>query len=195
MVTDGITISMFADVASAVTMAMRTAAKTGNLSVHEDDVVREAAAYTTSFGDLMPIARGVYPIDTPIALAPDGTDTNTGTEPHLAILLSTMWLLMQQPLVVETTEQTLDLKTARKLRRNHEHIPTVRLIDLRRTRGDHPGEPGNRNYQHQWMVRGHWRKQWLPSLGIHRPTWVRPHIKGPEGKPILLTDKVNVWRR
>lgn len=184
---DGLTIAMYADVVSAVSMAMKAARKT---DVSEDEVVREVAHFSQEFGDLMPIARGHYPVNKPVS-----TTSNEGNEPHLAILVSTMWLLMQQPLVVETTKQEVDAKTKRKLHRSGDKVPDVRLIDLRRARGENKPGNGNRNYEHQWMVRGHWRKQWMPSLNMHRPTWVRPHIKGPEGKPFITGEKVNVWRR
>lgn len=36
----------------------------------------------------------------------------------------------------------------------------------------------------RWLVRGHWREQWYPSLGIHQPKWILPYVKGPEDKPL-----------
>ena len=37
----------------------------------------------------------------------------------------------------------------------------------------------------RWLVRGHWRQQ--PCGAGHaerRPTWILPHLKGPERKPL-----------
>lgn len=55
------------------------------------------------------------------------------------------------------------------------------------------------DWSHRWVVMGHWRKTHL--LGKDRNgvycvngyTWVVPHEKGPEGKP-LISDKVRLLR-
>jgi hypothetical protein len=52
-----------------------------------------------------------------------------------------------------------------------------------------------RDYQHQWVVRGHWRQQWYPSRNVHRPIWITPHIKGPEGAPLLGGERVFHWKQ
>jgi hypothetical protein len=65
---------------------------------------------------------------------------------------------------------------------------TVRVIHLRRRAGASqegraaPGVPPE--WSCQWIVRGHWRDQWYPSLGRHQPVWVLPYVKGPEDKPL-----------
>ena len=41
-----------------------------------------------------------------------------------------------------------------------------------------------REYQCRWVVRGHWRKQWYPSLKTHQPKWIGAYIKGPDDKPL-----------
>ncbi|MEW2810975.1 hypothetical protein AB0929_28390 [Streptomyces massasporeus] len=104
------------------------------------------------------------------------------------------WLLMQQPLArIEDLEP--DRATRKRLRRlGHEPAP-VRLIGLRRPRATAGQGEGSREYQHQWIVRGHWRQQWYPKRQVHRPVWIAPHIKGPEGAPVIGGEKVNVWKR
>jgi len=65
------------------------------------------------------------------------------------------------------------------------------LVTLRKLRPN--GERVNSKgieYSHQWLVTGHWR-----SLPSNKYTWVRPHIKGPEDKPLLLKKKVYKWIR
>lgn len=75
----------------------------------------------------------------------------------------------------------------------------VTLIDLRplpTAPADNAAEPSGRRYRHRWIVRGHWRNQSVGQKhGERRITWVSSYVKGPEGAPIRLTDKVNVWRR
>lgn len=41
------------------------------------------------------------------------------------------------------------------------------------------------HWRHRWIVRGHIRAQWYPTLGEHRLIWIAPHIKGPQDAPLL----------
>jgi len=40
----------------------------------------------------------------------------------------------------------------------------------------------------RWIVDGHWRRQWHPSLNRHELTYIEPYIKGPEDRPLRITD-------
>jgi hypothetical protein len=54
-------------------------------------------------------------------------------------------------------------------------------------------EPGTRKYdQWTWAVYPHWRNQWYPSRGTHRPILIDLYIKGIPGKP--FKERVNVFR-
>lgn len=57
------------------------------------------------------------------------------------------------------------------------------------------GRGATREYRHRWIVRGHWRNQYYPSRNDHRPIWIDPHLAGPEDKPLLGGERVNVLRR
>lgn len=64
--------------------------------------------------------------------------------------------------------------------------PIVKVIRLRRQ-----SQPSNSNPDHdspdhafQWMVTGHWRNQWYPTLNRHQTIWIAPFIKGPPDKPL-----------
>lgn len=46
-----------------------------------------------------------------------------------------------------------------------------------------------RDWSCQWIVRGHWRNHWYPSLGEHRQRYIAPHIKGPSDKPLQVSDR------
>jgi hypothetical protein len=118
------------------------------------------------------------------------------------------WLLMGQTLV-----RSEPVTAPRPARRRIERLdpgldPTVRYIDLRRARtesSERPGDStddstddsgsGTRDYRHRWIVRGHWRNQYYPSRDDHRPIWIDPHLAGPEDKPLLGGERVNVLRR
>ena len=45
--------------------------------------------------------------------------------------------------------------------------------------------------QHRWVVRGHWRNQpWGPGRELRRPVYILPHIKGPDGAPLIGGERV-----
>lgn len=114
----------------------------------------------------------------------------------LGTVMST-WLLMGQQIAVEGK-----LPVERPLRRAYVRAgrpePLVRSISLRRAkvpaREADPDAP-RREYDHQWIVRGHWRNQWYPSRNDHRPIYISEYVAGPEDKPLKGGEKVNVLRR
>jgi hypothetical protein len=63
------------------------------------------------------------------------------------------------------------------------------VVTLRRHREDaFPADPEERHVEwtHRWLVSGHWRNQWYPSLSLHRQVWITPYIKGPEEAPLVI---------
>lgn len=72
--------------------------------------------------------------------------------------------------------------------------PLVRVVALRRRRtaGESEAEHAEREWSCRWIVGGHWRNQYLPASGSHRPTWIAPYLKGPDEKP-LRTPAARVW--
>lgn len=72
-------------------------------------------------------------------------------------------------------------------------VPEVNIVQLRRTvrrDSNHDGSAASdleaeaTEWNFQWTVRGHIRRQWYPSLGQHLPVFIHPYIKGPEDKPL-----------
>lgn len=69
--------------------------------------------------------------------------------------------------------------------------PDVRVVRLRRAdyraaaerEATEAGADG-RVFSVQWVVRGHWRNQWYRTAQAHRPIWIDPYTKGPEGAPL-----------
>lgn len=96
-------------------------------------------------------------------------------------------------LVEQRVLQDEDHQPTRQMRRAAERrgrtIDPVRLTRLPRM--SHSGS-GNaqtdRDYTHRWVVNGHWRNQWYPSMQSHRPKWIAPYIKGPDDKPLVVKD-------
>lgn len=62
----------------------------------------------------------------------------------------------------------------------------VTVIRLRRPKAKHDDEPAHVDWQHRWLVGGHWRNQWYPAVGEHRQIWIAPYVKGPDDKPLLI---------
>lgn len=109
-------------------------------------------------------------------------------------LMKAVWLLMQQPLA-QSTNVAPDRAARKRLRRKQEEPAIVRVIELRRPPHSDGDGSGVREYHHAWVVRGHWRQQWYPAREVHRPVWIAPHIKGPEGAPLIGGEKVYAWKR
>lgn len=103
-------------------------------------------------------------------------------------------MLMQQPLADVQTESP-DRAAQKRMRRAGQEPKAIRVIELRRPKGATATGDSARDYQHQWIVRGHWRNHWHPKREVHRPVWIAPHVKGPEGAPLLGGEKVYALKR
>lgn len=112
--------------------------------------------------------------------------------------LRAAWLLMSQPQIADVEELEPSRATRRRAQKSGLDLHAVRVLHLRRLERDQgapPDEPGSRDYTCRWMVRGHWRQQWYPSRGVHRPIWINPHVKGPDDKPLRTGETVHLWDR
>ena len=111
--------------------------------------------------------------------------------------LHAYWLLMGQTLI-ELKEEQADKKLARTMKR-FELPSEVTIMQYRRveTVGGFVGE-SNVQWSHRWIVRGHWR--WQPfkndaGKDDRKRIWIAPFMKGPEDKPLVLTDKIYALTR
>lgn len=146
---------------------------------------------------LMPIAGTVLPVD-PEPSPITGFGERTPVPDTAVRALAASWLLMEQPKIAGRTVVRPDGPARRSLARAGFADPEVTLVDLRRLRVPQDPENGageGRAYRHRWVVSGHWRNAWRPSVGEHRKTWIEAHVKGPDGAPMLARERVNVWRR
>lgn len=134
--------------------------------------------------------------DNNIRLLPTGTiDLNEDfvSEPReiSSVLISSL-ILMAQPLV-SVAKPTLTKRQSKRAGRRAELDPRqVSIITLRRTSTRSKGA-NSVEREHRWAVRGHWRNQWHPRDECHVPTWISPYVKGPEGKPLIVRERVNLW--
>lgn len=118
-------------------------------------------------------------------------------EPHRAV--ATLWVLLRQRVAVLSSAGPASRGAGRRLSRSlPERDPnSINVVTLRRPKvqenGDGPGR--HVEWSHRWLVDGHWRQQWYPSIEDHRPVWIAPHVKGPDSKPLVTKDKVYAWKR
>ena len=128
------------------------------------------------------------------------TEGNPMPDESLGVLafLAAMAVMMMTPTLVE--RRTLDARSGQPAERRPDARPdnlvtTIDLRPLRHVTDDEPGE-GGRVYRHRWIVRGHWTHQpHGPGGSLRKLIYRAPYTKGPEGAPLLLTEKVMVWRR
>lgn len=115
----------------------------------------------------------------------DSPEVATGAVEASAILGS-LFLLLNQRILSHEPEQ-VDRATRRRAA-DFRPEPVVRVIKLRRTT-QHESIPGEHGVEWscQWLVRGFWRQQWYPSLGIHQPKWIAPFVKGPADRPLKVS--------
>ena len=105
------------------------------------------------------------------------------------------WLLMDQPNIADAEDLHRNRASVRRDQSEGFNVRPVRLLRLRRAgkaQGTSDDERAARDYTCRWMVKGHWRQQWYPSRGLHRPIWINPHVKGPDGKPLKITETVHI---
>ena len=127
-------------------------------------------------------------------LLPSG-DQQPGTLAWARLVFAAFQLAAQANLA-ETEQQRTPRPERRRTERAQLPARDVRVIRLRRglatERDADPAADGDREWRHRWVVRGHWRNQWYPSLADHRPKWIAPYLKGPADAPLLGGDKVTV---
>lgn len=101
------------------------------------------------------------------------------------VLAAQQWLSQK---ILTTKEVALDRPARRRASRVMELVSSVKVIALRAYESS-SGQTSERreiDWSHRWIVSGHWRKQLHPSTGESVPTWIGPHIKGPEDKPLKV---------
>jgi hypothetical protein len=117
-------------------------------------------------------------------------DRVTASTCHRISPILAMHAFMQQPFC-EARREALSRPVRKREMALNKEIPEIQTILLRAAdRGAAQDHPESRDWQHQWIVRGHWRNQFFPSKQEHQPVWVKPYLKGPEGKPLLPTRPV-----
>jgi hypothetical protein len=115
----------------------------------------------------------------------DGKTISTGDSwwKHTQVLFR----LMMQHVAIREKRQP-PRATRRRLERQAPDFKDryIVVVKLRRPKSKAEGESREVEWQHRWLVGGHWRNQWFPSLNRHRQIWINPYVKGPEDKPLVV---------
>lgn len=130
----------------------------------------------------------------------DGNEVDENGEPTGAAwwwkIVQTTFRLMQQRIAVRHLQRP-DRSTRREAARLHfADEAQVVVVRLRREESEHepPGEVAS--YSHRFIVNGHWRNQWYPSISAHRQIWISPYVKGDPGLPLIVKPRrVFQWNR
>lgn len=115
-------------------------------------------------------------------------------EPARAVVDGGWWTPVQALLrvmmqtVSDRTREKAPRAAGRRWQREKPNFePYVTVVRLRR-----PRQKGSDSQEHEvewtkrWLVSGHWRNQWFPSLQMHRQIWISPFVKGPPDKPLVI---------
>jgi hypothetical protein len=135
---------------------------------------------------LLSMLAGIFPINVAWQEA-HGRPKATG----LGEFWLTLLRFMDEPWI-NTERYEPDRHLSKRAMRTLNHVPEVHVVHLRRAaaRGNTDPGAGNVEWSHRWLVRGHWRNQWYPSLEVHKPRWIAEHVKGPEHAPLVVHDKI-----
>lgn len=110
---------------------------------------------------------------------------------RLLRLYATMFVFMRQKILVSTPRRP-DRAERRRAARHGVVLDDIQVIRLRGREAAVAESEATHSvdWARRWIVRGHWRNQWYPSLKMHQPKWIGPYIKGPDGKPLIEPQKL-----
>lgn len=112
-------------------------------------------------------------------------------------VVQTTFRLMAQKISTKHLERA-DRSTRREAARLKFPDETdIVVVRLRREAGErHEPSGEGANYSHRFIVSGHWRNQWYPSIDDHRQIWISPYVKGDAGLPLIVRPRrVYQWSR
>lgn len=123
----------------------------------------------------------------------DGQYADKDFRKHELAFVYALLALMSQRLTMKI-EHDVDRSLRRRMERESDVAikipPAVKVVTLRKMEEGKKkadfvmlptGQP--RNWHWQWYVEPFWRKQYYPTLGIHKPKLILGYIKGPSDKP------------
>lgn len=141
-------------------------------------------------GQPWPLALGRSLKEQPIWRGDSGDDLWARRMPAVTLLL------FGQTLVTHSNLSPNRAQRRRAIKRGRLEPADLTVIMLRRVehhRSDADGAPVD--WQHRWIVNGHWRNQWHPRQRVHRSKWIAPYVKGPDDAPLIPKRHLSVLVR
>ncbi len=116
-------------------------------------------------------------------------------KPYLKLFYSLMYLMGTK--IAAMHREKTDRPKVQKVARASKTLREVNVVVLRRAyqQGEPTGQHYNRDYQFQWTVAPHWRKQPYKSTGEVRTILIDEYLKGPPDKPVKMRNTIFVARR
>lgn len=153
----------------------------------------------------MPYGMRVGPMDQPTPEHYRDFVGSDGRQPQPTTVNDARLVVAYFRLLGQTIVTVKDAPIERAARRRAERakMPArVQTITLRKrvTKYAEEGEHQSVDWSHRWLVRGHWA--WRAcgpdhplaepdgADGFHARLYIAPYVKGPEGKPLVITEKV-----
>lgn len=104
--------------------------------------------------------------------------------------LIAMMALSKEPRLADARDELPDRGTKRRSQRAGVDLGATRVVYQRRSNST-GGNGDSQVYKHRWVVSGHWRSQpYGHERSLRRPVYIAPHVKGPDGAPLLHGEKV-----
>lgn len=109
-------------------------------------------------------------------------------------LLAAIWLLASQPGITDVDDVHMDRHARRRAERAGGTTAPVRVVRLRQHHYDtHVPTGQHHRMTVRTIVTGHWRQQpYGPGRQYRRPTWIAPHMRGPDDAPLRIRPTVKV---
>lgn len=124
----------------------------------------------------------------------DSWDLAAGHDPVQAPLNMLRWFALMQVafrILQQKITSTGNTRLPRGFRRRAEREgfdPYTKVVTLRRyeSKASDGFEGDGPFYSHRFLVEGHWRRQWYPSVEEHRQIWIHAFVKGPEDAELIV---------
>jgi hypothetical protein len=183
------------------------------LWVHSADDRVEAADPDRDalLGQLQMIHSGVIPFGIDLDIDTEASRDEAG---ELLGMVHRLWMFLGMEIAI-THRPRIKNHYRKRVAKSLKHTE-VNVVILRRARhvGPEPEESVRVDWSWRWVVQGHWRHltnpKAVPGTTVHRAvaidgpkmgdkicavcggelTWVRPYIKGPDGKPIKVSNTI-----
>jgi hypothetical protein len=91
------------------------------------------------------------------------------------------------PFVAEELTNPVRYERRQYEKKNNKKAPLIKTVILRKKESNNENkytEHKNIEWNCQWIVGAHWRKQYYKSINDHKPVYIDSFVKGPSNKPL-----------